>query len=638
MVYNKEESSRYLKMAGRISAVAAIAGVFVFLVAFVVDLGSQELSRVSAQTASTSLTVLNTPPEFAIAPFEVPDSATATPINSGDTMTWQAVGTDSNGAPYFLIICSDNATPTPDVNNTGNGDGNGPPQCRTPDNPIDTGTAIQWGVSASTTSGEVATVSTTTASTSISQFAEVNEWYAWVCDDDFQNPRCSNLFYQGPTTTTASSSPFHVNNRPNLVSAPSPTPADPDTDVVFTTVSEDPDTAGGEDELIIVVCQDAADYNPTTNDCDDGFLASTTLSVLANAAATLTLPAIIQDDTYPASVFLIDEHGHEALENPISANFVVNNVPPEVVGGDIFLQAASTTLELSVPGGQTEGFTLDFTVRDANSCVNVASTSEIVSYAVALFRDDLRSTTTCDGVTPAGQYNPNNCYTTGVPTTTWNLSCTAATSSCTSPSIDTLDFNCTFPLWFVADPTDSAAPTAFDDDIWSVGVAGIDDNNATSSMATTTNPKDLESFTALDLLTVEIPYGSLEPGQDTQSFNPTSTVFSVGNTGLDQEVSGEAMCELFAVGTPCTFPYDLTETIPETEQQFSSSSFSYGAGVPLATTTQEVELNVAKSISTSSPNVGDTYWGIAVPLSISLSGPYRGLNTFIAVTAEPGDW
>jgi hypothetical protein len=51
-----------------------------------------------------------------------------------------------------------------------------------------------------------------------------------------------------------------------------------------------------------------------------------------------------------------------------------------------------------------------------------------------------------------------------------------------------------------------------------------------------------------------------------------------------------------------------------------------------------VELDVNKSTSTSTPNEGVTYWGIAVPISITLAGNYNGLNTFTAVTAEPGDW
>ena len=634
MSYNKNEHSRYILIAGRISIAAAIVGFAVFIIAFLVDLGSQELSKVSAQTATTTLTVLNTPPEFTVAAYEAPESATSSPVNTGDAMQWEAVAVDSNNAPYFLLICSDSASPTADYQNIGDGTGVGEPIC---DVPSQGGTAIQWGVSASTTSGSLATVSTTTASTAISQFAEANTWYAWVCDDDAVNPRCSNVAYSGPTSTAASSSPFHVNNRPQLINAYNDGPVDPGGELLFLSTSTDPDTVGGADELLIVVCQNAGDYNATTNDCDSNFLASTTVSLTSDAVATYTLASIVRDDTYPANVFLIDEHGHEAVDNPIAANFVVNNVAPTVLGGDILLQSASATIELSVPGGETTGFTLDFTLRDANSCQNAAAGSEFSGYNVALFRDDLNSTTTCDGVTP-GHYDPNDCYTTGVSTTTvWQLDCTASSTQCTGPTVDQLDFSCTFPLWFVADPTDVGAPAAFDADIWSVGVAGIDDDLATGNMTTTTNPKDIVSFTALDLITAEIPYGSLEAGDNSGATNATTGVLSVGNTGLDQEVLGESMCGTFTATTTC--PESASSTIPEDRQEFSDSAFSYGAGTDLSSTTnQEVELNVNKTTATSSPTLGITYWGIAVPASITLSGSYQGMNTFIGINAEPADW
>jgi hypothetical protein len=99
------------------------------------------------------------------------------------------------------------------------------------------------------------------------------------------------------------------------------------------------------------------------------------------------------------------------------------------------------------------------------------------------------------------------------------------------------------------------------------------------------------------------------------------------------------MCPTFAVGNECVT--SSTSTIPETEQQFASSSLSYGS--PFATTlssstANEVELDIAKPTSTTTPTEGLTYWGIAVPATITLAGNYSGLNTYFAVTAEAADW
>jgi hypothetical protein len=214
-------------------------------------------------------------------------------------------------------------------------------------------------------------------------------------------------------------------------------------------------------------------------------------------------------------------------------------------------------------------------------------------------------------------------------------------NSCGGPTDDTVGFSCTFPLWFVADPTDAGpeTPAGLAADTWSAAIRGIDDDAATSQFVATASPVELISFTAIDLLTAEIPYGALEPGANSGTLGSPTTIRSLGNTGIDQEVQGESMCPDFEVGNEC--PVSLTSTVPEDQQKFSSTSLAYTS--PLAvtlssTTANEVELNVNKTTSTSSPQEGITYWGIAVPDTITLAGSYTGLNTFYGVPAEAADW
>jgi hypothetical protein len=142
---------------------------------------------------------------------------------------------------------------------------------------------------------------------------------------------------------------------------------------------------------------------------------------------------------------------------------------------------------------------------------------------------------------------------------------------------------------------------------------------------------------ALDLITASIPYGGLEPGDDTGTLSATTTILAVGNTALDQENIGESMCTTFAVGNECA--PSATSTVPENRQKFASTSLSYGSGLATtlsSTTPQEIELNVTKTTSTTTPTQGISYWGIAVPISITLAGSYEGLNTFTAVRSEVG--
>lgn len=628
MTYNKNELPQFVQTAGKITILTALTGVLVFVVAFLFDAGSHQLGKMATaatSTATTTLTVLNTPPNFVVYPYEVVGSSTSSPTNSGNVIQWKAVAADSNNEPYFLLICSTNASPTP---GTGTGIGTVAPSCNG---------GTQWGVSTGVASNAEATVSTTT--TEVAPFGQVQNWYAWVCDDVAVNPRCNNITSQGLYAT--SSSPFHVNFRPVLTNFYNNGPKNPGEVLTFLSTSSDPDTVGGEDNIYLVVCQTNGGISTTTRTCNSNGLASTSGSVTANATADYTLASIVRDTVYPAYGYLVDQHGHTATANPINQNFTVSNVAPSVLGGDISLNGGND-IELTVEADETTGFTLDVTVTDANSCTTTVGVAEISDIDVAVFRAGPgggHSTTTCNQ--SGATYDPNDCYTSGVSSTVWNLVCTASSTSCSGPTDDSLIYECTFPLWFVADPTDNAVsiPANFNNSVWSAGVRGVDDDGLYSGMATTSSAVELISFTALDLLTAEIPYGSLEPGDNTGTLNATTTILSVGNTGLDELLTGESMCTTFSVGNECDV--SATSTVPENQQKFASTSVSYGSGFAQAlssSTVTQLELDVNKSTSTSSPNSGITYWGIAVPITITLAGSYEGLNTFIAVTAEAIDW
>jgi hypothetical protein len=628
MLYNQNKLPKFMQTAGKITILTAFTGVAVFIMAFLFDAGTHQLSRVSANTASTTLTVLNTPPTFQLAAYEIVESSTSTPTNSGSVIQWRAIGNDTNGAPYFLIVCSTSTAPTPDGAIDNNSLGTAPPSC-----PAGT----QWGVSAAASSSDPAVVSTTTSETGLfaggSYSGEKHNWFAWVCDDDPFNPRCSTAYSQGYSATN--SSPYHINKRPVLTNAYNNGPVNPGGTLSFLSTSTDPDTVGGEDNIYIVVC-DGNNYNTTTNTCSSGFLASTTVGVTSNATASYILASIVQDNAYSAYTFLVDQHGHEASANPIQNNFTVSNVAPTVISGDIEIADADEVgdLMLTVEADETPGFNLDFVITDANSCMNTSNTpgSEIAGYRVAVHRSGI-STTTCNST--VGSYNPNNCYASQLPTAVWNLSCTASTTSCTSASDDDIIYNCTFPLWFVADPTDAGTPWTAEN--WVASVAGVDDDAAVGSLVTASIGIDLISFVALDLITATIPYGGLEPGDDTGTLSATTTILATGNTALDQENIGESMCTTFSVFDECET--SATSTVPENQQKFASTSLSYGSVLATAlssTTYQEIELNVTKTTSTSTLSQGITHWGIAVPISITLAGSYEGLNTFMAVKSEVG--
>jgi hypothetical protein len=146
--------------------------------------------------------------------------------------------------------------------------------------------------------------------------------------------------------------------------------------------------------------------------------------------------------------------------------------------------------------------------------------------------------------------------------------------------------------------------------MWDAGVAGVDDDNATGTMATSTSAKELLSLVAIDLLTSNIIYDQLEPGTNMTNLTSTSSLRVLGNTGLNQLLGGESMCTTFGLSTPCLV--SATSTIPQSEQRYSTTSAAlYSAGASLQPTTSPATLliQIPKPTSTSTPTSGTTYWG-----------------------------
>jgi hypothetical protein len=618
MLHKLLEKNNYIQTAGKITIMTAFTGLLIFTFVFLFNAGKTEMLKVDAQTASTTLTVLNTPPTWFSTSTEEFESSTSSPTNSTDDISWVAVADNSGGAPYFLIVCSTVATPTPNAASDLGSLGTAPPDCSA---------GVQWGVSSAVTPLSEARVATTTTEA----MSETNVWYAWICDDDPVNPRCNNTYSQGLNATN--SSPFQVNHRPIFTTFTTDSPKDPGASLTFYSTSTDPDVVDAADNLTLFVCN-LNDFIATSTSCGaGGEISSTTIPVTSDPTTVYTLPSVIQDDVYDAWGFLVDEHGHTASGGVHGTNigFTVNNVAPTVSTGNISINNG-VDLTLTVPDGETTGFTLSFETSDANSCVNASAGDEMTGYDASLLRSSI-GTSTCDGT--VGSYDANNCYPSAIATTTWNLTCTASSTSCGGATDPTIQWDCSFPLWFVGDPTDSSSPYVADD--WVAAIAGVDDNSATGTVVIGSNVVSLISFPAIDLLTAEIPYGSLEPGNDSGTLSATTTILSVGNTGLNENVDGESMCPTYTPSTECAS--SASSTVPDFEQEFGTSSIAYGSGTNLSSTTpQLVLLKVPKTSSTTNPNIGVTHWGISVPSTITLSGAYTGLNTFYAVTSSSTDW
>ncbi len=611
----------HLRTAGKITVYTTFIGVVAFACIFILNIGESHIKQAEAtSTASTTVTVLNTPPVWTATTTEVIESSTTTPTNAGDTVSWTAVGTDSNSEDYWLLICDTSATPS-----TTSG---GAPYCSS---------GVQWARSGTTTSGTSAVAATTT----LDAWNESNVWFAWICDGNAGNPRCNTTYTQG--TNATNSSPFEVNHRPTFTVFTDPVSGNPGQAVTFYSSSTDPDINGPDDQVFLTVCS-VAGFDTTTNTCN-GFgaqtLATSTVYVDDDASASYTIIIPAQDQNYNVYPYIIDSHGFEATggEQGQSAILTVNNVAPTVGAATISLAQATTThIVLTAEAGQTTGFTLSFTTSDNNSCDSVIGApvgDEIDNFDLALYRSGI----TASGCLATSTFNANNCYPSGVAPTAWNLVCTASTTSCSGSQDTDMVWNCTFPMWYIADATDATA--FYSGQNWLAQVRARDDDTLYGPYAESTGDIDVTSFLAFALNTPQIPYGSLEPGQKNTFLTATTTVAATGNVGVDKDVTGSSMCTGFSIASPC-LP-SATSTIPESEQVFATSSVTYDSAEALgntlsSTTPKQIEINVPKSTATSSQATRDAFWGIRVPGTISYAGAYNGQNIFTAIMSEIAEW
>ncbi len=610
-------------------AVSFLAVLFLVVVFDVGRVGHVEQAQATS-TATTTVTVLNTPPAWIVTARELYASATSTPTNSGTSTVWVATANDSNGEDYYLLICKASSTPTPTAG--------GAPVCGG-------GSTNQWAVSTSTISNTQAQVSTTTSEA----FAEKNDWYAYVCDGNAGSPRCNAAMYNGlheSGAASATSSPFVVNHRPTFTAAADDSPTVPGAVVTWTTTATDTiDTLRGGDQIRLFVCKQAI-FDTTIPACGGtGGWATSSFTTVGNPSTSTTLAIPMQDTDYDAYVYIIDAFNHTASGGWQGSSTVltVANAAPYIASSTIELYdvhgstTLDTTLALTSQEGQTQDFVVRFDVSDDNSCLTSASGNEVSDVDINVFRSDIGGTYGfgCDAI---GEYNANNCYTHTATTSWWAPNCYQVPGAACTASTLSVSWECTFPLWYIADATDVGSAQAAQD--WRASARATDDDAATGNYSTedelANTGSEVLQFLSFRATGSPIAYGSWEPGQDTGTHIATTTLFATGNTGLDEYLSGDAMCVTYPA---CS--NNATSTIYVPYQHYSlTNSTAYAAGTLLSTSTLAVYVNtvITKPTATSSPTNDDTYWGIAVPSTITFAGDYVGRNYIDAAVAPSGEW
>ena len=512
-------------------------------------------------------------------PREDPDSTCDSPTNVDSTITFRATATDGESDSWKLLVCKANEAPTPSATD---------PVC---------GASGQWCRDGSFRASEV---ESTCQYTVLVGDYETKDWYAFACDNNSADPKCSTANQGGVDSV----SPFTVNRIPSFTLFQDDSPVDPNATVTWSTTASDSDTGGtcANDTISLYVCK-ANDFTGTA--CGAGGTWCSSLNdpdgdPICNTAAPRP------DGDWAAYGFVRDNHNFEASPQGGNSVLSVNNVAPSITNTTIQLLDTDEVgdLTLTTAQGETTGFKVKFTVVDDNSCENLAAGNEIASAIIHVRMSEITQAA-CD---TDAEDDDNNCYANAHTGT--GGSCTQDTSTCTGTTDTDAAWTCLFPLQYYADSTVTGTPKAAF--IWLAAVKATDDDGADTGLVDDADGTEMGRFMAYSITEASIAYGGpLAPGAT--SAQQATTFKATGNVGLDNKLSGTNMTS-------------GANTILVGEQEHSfTDSFSYGTGTGLTTTPTEYELDCSKT-TTATPAGKATYWLIQIPTGQE-TGDYSGTNT-----------
>lgn len=559
---------------------------FIVILSTFISKGLFRLFSATYTNITTQVTVGNTAPAFTSGPAEsAPGLAGGTSescagaATQGDTITFKTTATDPNGAThsYYFLVCSTSSITAP-------GTPGQIPSC--------TGTTFCTSGATAVASGTEASCTYTDDTSSWS-----TNWYGIVCDNFASDQKCS--VSQG---SSSSGSPLVVNHRPAFSTSGVSAAANPGATFTWTTTSSDPDTSP-YNNIKLLVCKTQA---ISAGACTGGEWCSSAGTETSNSTCGYVATSPYADGSYNAYPYIVDECNLASTGTAQGVNkaFTVNNVAPSVAS--VTLNGGSA---ISLNDGTTKSVSMTASVTDNNGCRNLGNTAdEISSVKGYLYRSGITYT----GCDTAGEANNNNCYP--------EVSCSAGT--CTN---GVTTYTCSASLQYYADPTDTGTPNAAQN--WLNTIKATDDDAAVGSTQITTGV-ELTTLVGGETTPTSLDYGTLAVGQNITLTQQLTTSTS-GNTGIDANVKAMSatMCTNYPTctgGTP----------IPIGQQKYSLiSGTTWAAGTAVTTSDYLLPLHILKQ-TTSSPNVEESYWGIAIPSNI-LPGVYSGLIRYTYVAYWP---
>ncbi len=302
--------------------------------------------------------------------------------------------------------------------------------------------------------------------------------------------------------------------------------------------------------------------------------------VTTNATSSCFDTGLTNGTKYYYEIFAFDTHG----------NYSLGTVPP---GSPVTPSSGGVPVVSNVVMNGGSAITL---VPNSTQSVSVtASTTDSAGPADILYAT---STIYRSGVGANCAASSLDCY-------------TLASSSCAfSGSSSTV--TCTANIAYIAQPTDTST---YAGQSWMAAVTvaggGGQGNAATASGVT------LNTLLALNVTTSSVNYGLV--AANGASGNQTTTIQNVGNAPISLALSGTSPA---LSGNPSI-------TIPVTAEQYSTTTFAWGAAAQLGISTSTVPgFSLSAPTSTTSTVQGNIYWAIGG--FIAPTGTYTGTISFTA--------
>ncbi|HEY4493662.1 MAG TPA: hypothetical protein VJB98_03525 [Candidatus Paceibacterota bacterium] len=256
------------------------------------------------------------------------------------------------------------------------------------------------------------------------------------------------------------------------------------------------------------------------------------------------------------------------------------------------------------------------TVTDTNGCATINYVSATAFLASTSGVTKLNTSTNCTA-------DDNNCYPTA--STTADIAavsdtvCMATTTGnqCTGGVDTSVQYDCGFKFWYIAEATDSGAPT-WASSMW-ILAATTSDGVATSTASNTGQTVEINALAALNL-TSSLSYNTVTAGGNSGSTNATTTATTTGNIAIDGQIYGNA-----------SYMESGPNQIHISRQKYNATPFVYSsAGTRLtSSTTPTLEFTTSEPTATTSDPAQTVSWGTEIDTG-QANGTYTGSSTVAA--------